>query len=114
MKFIITENKRVDVATKWLDKNYSNLDYKVDKEYPNKYYFMKNGEVVMSYINDTTLCVEERINDFMCETLYFSWRDNKEITCEWFEKTYGYNVDMFIAPSNMTYKDWDEYSDNKN
>ena len=114
MKLIITESKRESAVIKWLDNHYGNLKHKVSRDYPNLYYYMKNGEVVIDYFErHKRLCLCDEVTDFVTGMFGYSWRDGKEIISKWFQERYGYDVEVFIAPSNRTYNVWRTYSDNK-
>ena len=101
MKLIITESKRNDVVTKWLDNNYTNLKKSYGYGmYTHLFYEDDNDDDILYYDYNRDLLqiwdksmVRDLINLFGVEE---NQLDN--IFRPWFEKTYG------ILPMSVKYR----------
>jgi hypothetical protein len=96
MKLIITESKRKEAVTKWLDSSYNNLT-------PKKYtiftiYYDKSGDSVFFYYDvsgDITI-EDEDLQYYLFDMFGLSRYDLNQIVKPWIEETYGINVNMVI------------------
>jgi hypothetical protein len=113
MKIIITESKRERAVTKWLESEYGGLKYKVSKDYPDLYYFIKDGNVVMDYYEKySRLCASNEIIDFVMRMFGFDWKNARDLVESWFQDSYGYDVNIITGPLSHHIRIWKSYSDN--
>lgn len=113
MKIIISESKRERAVTKWLNKNYGDLKYKVSKTSSDALFFMKNGDVVMSYYNEyKKLFVSNEIINFMTGMFGLNHNTTFNLIGLWFQESYGYDVNIVTGPLSHHIRIWKSYSDN--
>ena len=96
MKLIITESKRNDAVTKWLDRKYGNLTpikHTISTSYTNE-----SGDNMFFYFdvsNDVTI-ENENLQYDLFDMFGLSRYDLNQIVKPWIEETYGINVDMVL------------------
>jgi hypothetical protein len=113
MKILINENRVDSLINKWLEDEYGGLKHKVSVDYPDLYYFMKNGDVVMDYYEKYgRLCVVDNIVGFIMNMFGKSWGESKDIVEEWFQNSYDLDVNIITEPLSTTRVIWKSYSDN--
>ena len=90
MKIIITENKRNEAITKWLDKNYGDL-----KRF-NEFIFIdkKDGEPekVFTYDNGWVYIINDELQHSLVSLLGVKQDSLKDIFIPWFKERYGLKV----------------------
>lgn len=96
MKLIITESKRNDAVTKWLDRKYGNLTpikHTISTSYTNE-----SGDSMFFYntsYGDVTI-EDENLQYDLYNMFGLSRYDLNQIVKPWIEKTYGINVDIVL------------------
>lgn len=113
MKILINENKVDKLIGNWLETEFGGLGHKVSVNYPDQYYFIKNGNVVMDYYGKySRLCVDDNIVNFIIKMFGKSWVESKDIVGEWFQNSYNLDVNFLTEPLSSTRTIWEKYSDN--
>jgi hypothetical protein len=113
MKILINENRVDSLINKWLEDEYGGLKHKVSVDYPDFYYFMKNGDVVMEYYEKYgRLGLDDSIITFIMKMFNKPWLETKEMVAVWFQNSYNLDVDIVIEPLSTTRTIWKSYSDN--
>jgi hypothetical protein len=96
MKLIITESRRNEVVTKWLDRKYGNLtpiEHTMTTTYTNE-----SGDGIFFYgrtYGDVTI-EDENLQYDLYNMFGLSRYDLNQIVKPWIEKTYGINVDIVL------------------
>jgi hypothetical protein len=89
MKIIITESKLDRVISKWLSKNYSEMDIYDHDIQPWSLYVDKNGEIIFLYQNkEKELYVANNVIKFLYDIFSFE-KPIQPIIGNWFEEHKG-------------------------
>jgi hypothetical protein len=87
MKIIITENKLGRFISKWLSKNYSEMEIYDHDTQPWNFYLDKNGEIIFIYhYKDNELYVEKDIMKFLINMFSIDDVRIKSIFKDWFQE----------------------------
>ena len=106
MKIIITENKLDRVISKWLSKNYSEMDIYDHDIQPWSLYVDKNGEVKFLYqFKENELYVSKDIIKFLYDIFSFE-KPIQPICGNWFEKHTGLKVEKVLTWDFSDASDW--------
>jgi len=92
MKIIITESKRNDAVTKWLDRKYGNLTpigYKISITFINE-----SGDAMFFYSYGDVTIEDDNLQYDLYNMFGLSRYDLNEIVKPWIEKTYNIKVDL--------------------
>lgn len=92
MKFIISESKKDDAVTKWLDRKYSNLTPIKDTIYTT--YNNESGNKMFVYSHDDVTIENDNLQYDLFNMFNLSRYDLNRIIKPWIEKTYDINIDM--------------------
>lgn len=92
MKVVITENRRNEAVTKWLDKNYSDLIPRKGIGY--KDYFDEKGNNIFSYSYGDITIVSPDLQSDLFNVLGLNRYNLNLILKPWIEKTYDIDVDL--------------------
>jgi len=95
MRIIITENRRNEVVTKWLDKNYSDL-IGMKNIHGIIYYKKKDGKTMFSFhtaYGDVTI-EDSGLQSDLFNIMGLNNYNLNVILKPWIEKTYGINIDL--------------------
>ena len=92
MKYIITENQLDRFISKWLSKEYTDLEIYDHDNQPWCLYVNKDGEVIFLYhTKDNELYVSKDVMKFLIDMFSIDVEQTKDILREWFEKYTGLN-----------------------
>lgn len=109
MKYILTENKMMNVYYKFLDELCKDLETEVDPHNPRDVYYVKDGKVFMLYDTKNELLnisYEEVIAPFeqMFSELFTSSREIRMIIKNWAKDRYSLTVDGTYTVIEFEYK----------
>jgi hypothetical protein len=96
MKLIITESRRNEVLTKWLDRKYGNLipiKHTISTTYTDK---SGNGVFFYNGVAGDVTIDNDGLQYDLFNMFGLSRYDLNQIVKPWIEKTYGINVDMVL------------------
>ena len=101
MKIIITESKRHNIVTKWLNDNHNNLDI---TKIINYYYQFHEGDNTMFYIIDDTLFFPYNSTFFfMLNNLFgLSVQSMLPILKPWLLSTYDFEINVIKNEDKFT------------
>jgi hypothetical protein len=106
MRIIITENKLDRVISKWLSKNYSEMDIYDHDIQPWSLYVDKNGDIIFLYQNkENELYVSKDIIKFLYDIFSFE-KPIQPICSNWFEKHTGLKVGKVLSWDFSDASDW--------
>ena len=95
MKIVITENRRNEVITKWLDKNYGDLSQKtLSKFSQTTYYVDELDNDMFSYSYGDVTIEDSGLQSDLFNVLGLNRYNLNLILKPWIEKTYGIDVDL--------------------
>ncbi len=107
MKFIITENKLNNVASSWMNQNFSpdQLEIDTSKKYPNSIFFKKDGRVVMEQDKKSKVFWFDYDEIWLFFESFFGmkYEQIQEVLRYWLEETFkleGYTPKLLLAVDN--------------
>jgi hypothetical protein len=107
MRIIISENKLDRVISKWLSKNYSEMDIYDHDIQPWSLYVDKNGEVKFLYqFKENELYVSKDIIKFLYVIFFIDEKQIKSICGNWFEEHTGLKVEKVLSWDFSDASDW--------
>jgi len=92
MKLIITESRRNDAVTKWLDRKYGNLIPK--KHILNTTFTNESGDGIFYYSHGDITIEDKNLQSDLVNMFNLSRYDLNQILKPWIEETYGMDVDL--------------------
>ena len=109
MKYILTENKMMNVYYKFLDELCKDLETEVDPNNPRDVYYVKDGKVFMSYNTRwerLDISYDEVIAPFeqMFSELFTSSREIRMIIKNWAKDRYSITVNGTFTVIEFEYK----------
>jgi hypothetical protein len=102
MKYIITESKLEQIAIKYLNKMYGDLEeYKTEK-YPHCIFFTKNKKVLIQYeYKGFYLTVDKTsIWNDLENTFSLQYRQIQNVIKLWVKQTYGFDINIVLYSHN--------------
>ena len=97
MRIIITENKLNTVISKWLSKNYSEMEIYDHDNQPWVLYVEKNGEIIFLYhYKDNELYVAKDVMEFLIQVFSIDNKQIKNIVGDWFEGYYDLKTEKIL------------------
>jgi hypothetical protein len=106
MRIIISENKLDRVISKWLSKNYSELDIYDHDHQPWALYVDKDGKVIFLYQNkEKELYVANNVIKFLYDIFSFE-KPIQPICGDWFEEHTGLKVEKVLTWDFSDASDW--------
>jgi len=108
MKIIITESRRTQIAIKWLNNNFGDLElYETDRE-PNYIFYMKNGEVIFDYdkLNGRAYINYRKIWSFFESIFSMDYRLIQSTITKWLNEYYELEVSPTKVGFAEKYKWW--------
>jgi hypothetical protein len=107
MRIIITENKLNTVISKWLSKNYSEMEIYDHDHQPWCLYVDKDGEVIFLYQNnDKELYVAKTVMKFLYDIFSIDEDQIKPIIGEWFQKHNDLWIEKVMSWDFSDASDW--------
>lgn len=97
MKIVITENRRNEAVTKWLNKNYSDLrKYSAPGSFRFIYYKNESDENIFMYNRDTGLVTitDKTLTQDLKHMFSLSGYELNDILIPWFEQAYNLHVEL--------------------
>ena len=109
MKYILTENKMMNVFYKFLDELCKDLETEVDPDNPRDVYYVKDGKVFMGYNTRwerLDISFDEVIEPFeqMFSELFTSSREIRMIIKNWAKDRYSITVNGTFTVIEFEYK----------
>ena len=94
MKIIITESKLNNVAVRWLNHEYGDLEPYETDNYPNYIFFMKDGKIIFDYDkkNGKVFVDNNEIWRVLDSYLKIESKQIQVLVKLWVEEYYGLNV----------------------
>lgn len=94
MKFIISEDKREQIAIHWLNNNYGDLTPYKKETLPDYTFFVKDGKVVFEYDkkNGVVYISYNKIWSFLENFLVLEPEEIQDITKKWVKENYKLRV----------------------
>jgi hypothetical protein len=94
MKYIITESKLEQIAIKYLNKMYSDLQEYKTEEYPHCIFFTKNKKVLMQYEYKGFYLLVDKISiwDDLQNTFSLHHRQIQNIIKLWVKQKYNFDI----------------------
>jgi len=99
MKIIITENKLERISIKWLNDNYSDLEFIHTEKAPLLNFYMQNKNVIFDYrIKTKEIFITMDIWKFFKDYFSMEYKEISKLLIKWVEDNYNINVKK-IQPS---------------
>ena len=108
MKFIISEDKREQIAIRWLNNNYGDLTPYETKESPNHIFYMKDGKVIFEYSkkNGYVYIDYDKVWSFFEKFFDMDDKQIKDIIKIWVEEHYKLRVTTTGVAGGFTSVRW--------
>jgi len=98
MRIIITENKIYEVISKWLSKNYSEMEIYDHDTQPWVLYVDKDGEIIFLYQHkDNELYVAKDVMEFLIQVFSIDDKQIKNIVGDWFQEHNDLRTDKVLT-----------------